>query len=95
MKIDWTPVKDHLPTEDGFYLVTIVNKGKRFVKVRQFSVDLYEVDNWEFINLKDKHHPGFYYFDSRYGYGEVMNVIAWAECPDAYDKEEDYAECDT
>lgn len=91
MKINWTPSREKLPDKDGAYLVTIINKDRVYMKVKRFAVDLFEVDNWEFFNLKDKHKPGFYDYDSKYGYGELIGVVAWAECPEGYmPTKEDY-----
>lgn len=46
----WVDVNDHLPTSDGRFMVTIKNKGKAHVEMRNFHADS---QKWSNDNLWD------------------------------------------
>ena len=68
---NWTSVKDKLPDKDCKCWVTN-DRGSVFSC--DFTTNLYEIDEYDFI---DKKRPGFYEYDSEYGYFEWDGIIAW------------------
>lgn len=68
---NWTPVKEKLPDKDCRCWVTN-DRGSVFSC--DFATNLYKIDEYEFI---DKKRPGFYNYDSEYGYFECYDIIAW------------------
>ena len=78
--MEWISVKDHLPTKNGDYLITIDCFGKhRYIKIVSWANDLSKLDEWDFPVEDYKNIGGFYDFDGEYGYYEVNNVLAWCE----------------
>lgn len=75
----WTRVKDSPPQENGKYLC--VNKGlsHRYIIVCWYAKCLSEVDEYDFA---DKDMPGFYSYDSEYGYYQERFVTHWMPLPD-------------
>lgn len=73
----WTPVKEKLPDNDCECWVTVtIGGGMRNIVHRcNYTSDLYDVDEYDFINRKGE--SGFYNYDSEYGHYEIDNVIAW------------------
>lgn len=83
----WIPCKDRLPDKDGRYLVTTIfnyTKHINHVHICNFAQKLSNIDHYDF---EDEHRPGFYNFDSEYGYVETNGVIAWQELPAPYKEE--------
>ena len=81
--IDWISVKKSLPTKDGRYLTAhsahILGKTYPYTyEVLGFSLNLSDVDKYDFSEEKYKNKKGFYYYDSEWGYGEQPNVEFWA-----------------
>ena len=84
-KQGWIPVSERLPEEDGEYLVTVkptFKNMRNYIKHCDFALNLYLVDEYDFVNKKGV--AGFYKYDSEYGYYEVTEVIAWCELPEPY-----------
>lgn len=52
---------------------------KYYYRILDYAKDLYEVDDWDFNDKKGK--PGWYDYDSEWGYSEIENVAFWAELP--------------
>lgn len=78
----WIPVEERLPEEKGTYLCYEVCGNYPCYGVLNFAKNLHKVDKYDFENKK---RPGFYYFDSEYGYIEDTNVFAWMPLPAPYD----------
>ena len=79
-KMQWIPVEERLPEEDGEYLCQIDVHGRAVMEVIGFSNNLYKVDEYDFFDCKDK--KGFYGYDSEMGYYETSGVIAWMPLPE-------------
>lgn len=78
--MEWISVKDHLPTKNGDYLVTIDCFGKhRYMKMVSWANDLNKLDKWDFPADEYKGISGFYDNDSEWGYYEVSDVLAWCK----------------
>lgn len=83
----WFPIKENPPQKNGSYLVT-VDYGPTLGKsceIARFANILEEIDDFDFYNAR---RPGWYRYDSEYGYYEIDNVIAWMERPKPYEQEE-------
>ena len=78
---EWISVKKALPEENGKYLVTVKRFYGNAVCIENFTHDLHSVDEYDF---EDEHRPGWYSYDSEYGYAEALSVIAWQKLPDPY-----------
>lgn len=77
---EWISVTDRLPDEDGTYLVFSSPYGIfDFYKVISFATNLEDVDEFEF---EGKNRPGWYEYDSEYGFVEEGNVSHWMPIPD-------------
>lgn len=82
----WISVKDKLPDKSGKYLVTYgsnLNKDERLIEIAGFSKNLTSLDKYDFPK-REFNRPGFYGYDSEYGYYEQTKVIAWMELPEVY-----------
>lgn len=76
--MEWISIKDHLPTEDGDYLVTIKIFGKyKSMKVVHWANDLYKVDSSDFYDKQNV--GGFYSSGLDFDLYEVTNVLAWCK----------------
>lgn len=82
---EWIDVKDKLPTEHGQYLVIRQVFGKSIVDILGFSMDLYNLDKYDFSEYGKKrktNRKGWYDYDSEYGYLDyTKNVVAWMSIP--------------
>ena len=82
----WFSVKENPPQKNGSYLVT-VDYGSTLGKsceIARFANILEKIDDFDFYNIR---RPGWYRYDSEYGYYEIDNVIAWMERPKPYEQE--------
>ena len=71
----WIPCAEKLPSEDGDYLTTVeIADGMRRYRVVHFANDLYEVDDYNFADLKGK--CGWCLDDNEIGW-HLANVEAW------------------
>lgn len=77
--MEWTQTSHKLPRISGRYLVIRLIFKHLSVDTMYFASDLSDLDQYSF---KYKKRPGFYDFDSEYGYYEVDKVIAWGEIPE-------------
>lgn len=77
--MEWNMCKNGLPLKSGKYLVIRLIFKHLSVDTMYFASDLSNLDQYSF---KYKKRPGFYDFDSEYGYYEVDKVIAWGETPE-------------
>lgn len=71
----WISVKDKLPDEDGRYLVFTSNSTMIIVG---FAKSLKDVDEYELPASK----PGWYNYDSEYGYYECTSITHWRKLPE-------------
>ena len=76
----WIPVSERLPETDGTYLVTKLGCLGESIEIASFANDLYEVDEWDFHDMKGK--AGWLDYYSEYGYCEMKDVIAWMPLPE-------------
>lgn len=78
--MNWISVKDHLPTKDGDYLVTIDGFDMyRYIKSVSWTNDLNKLNEWEFPAEEYKGVGGFYDYDGEFGDYEVSYVLAWCK----------------
>lgn len=78
--MDWISVKDHLPTENGDYLVARDCFGLyRYYEAVSWANDLSELDKEDFPSKYYKGVSGFYDFNGECGYYEVSDVLAWCK----------------
>ena len=82
----WIPVSERLPEERGDYLVTqkATFTDYVYISVIGYAHNLYDVDEYDFA---DKKRPGWYEYDSEWGYRECDDVIAWMPLPEPYKAE--------
>ena len=75
------------PDKNGSYIVTRESSwsGKAVIETASFAKDLHKVDDYDFMN---NHNPGWYKYDSEYGYYEILGVTAWQPFPEPYKKED-------
>ena len=76
VSIPWNPVSKN-PKKDGRYLVTT---DGNYVAIKSFAKNLRKIDKYDF----DKAEPGWYDYDSDFGYYKYHKVIAWMELPEPY-----------
>ena len=88
---EWIPVNERLPEKGGDYLVTQKTSFSDYVygSVASYALNLYDVDEYDFANKK---HPGWYEYDSEYGYYEIDGVIAWMPLPEPHKAESEVKE---
>lgn len=86
MMSKWIPVSEKLPEKRGDYLVTqkATFTDYVYISVTGYAHNLYDVDEYDFT---DKKRPGWYEYDSEWGYREFDNVIAWMPLPESYKAE--------
>lgn len=79
----WIPVWERVPEERGVYLVTqkAIFSGHVFRRIVGYAPNLHDVDEYDFA---DKKRPGWYEYDSEWGYRELDDVIAWMPLVEPY-----------
>ena len=85
-KQGWIACSEKLPEKDGEYLVTVkptFKNMKNYIKHCDFALNLYKVDEYDFVDKKGV--AGFYKYDSEYGYYEVTDIVAWMPLPEPYE----------
>ncbi len=80
----WIPISERPPKNKQQCLISVrgiaSTKNNRYMAT--YSTNLYEVD--EFIFWNKKNVPGFYDYDSEYGYYEYDDIVAWRPLPPSY-----------
>lgn len=75
---------DKLPTKEKQYLVKTIGYASQtpYHNLLYFTNDLCLIDGFSFADKKGI--PGFYYYDSEYGYVEFGkdHIIGWMEIPE-------------
>lgn len=81
--VKWIIASERLPEKGGDYFVTqkAVFPEHVYRSIASYAPNLYDVNEYEF---KDKKRPGWYEYDSEWGYYEVDGVIAWMPLPEPY-----------
>jgi len=86
MKDNWLPYPEYKPTEEKQYLVTRkLTTDRKIVTVQDWSNNLYKKDPADFF--REQNRPGWYDYDSEWGYYEVTNVIGWQPAPEPMEEE--------
>ena len=75
--VGWISVSKANPKKNGRYFVTT---DGNYVAIKSFAKNLREIDKYDF----DKAEPGWYDYDSDFGYYKYHKVIAWMELPEPY-----------
>ena len=81
LSVLWVSVKDHLPEQNCKVLAAYkigMFKPRYSMKVVGFAKDLESVDQFDFDGLNE---PGFYSYDSEWGYLREYNVTHWMPLP--------------
>lgn len=78
---EWISVKDRLPDKDGKYLVVHTNVlGTEFyISTMKFALNIKKVDKYDFAGHA---RPGWYDYDSTWGYHEWDNITHWTPLPE-------------
>ncbi len=88
MLSEWIPVSERLPEKGGDYLISQKEAFTDYIyrsSIASYALNLYDVDEYDFVNKK---HPGWYEYDSEYGYYEIDDVVAWMPLPESYKPQE-------
>ena len=77
----WIPVTERLPEDGGCLVSYLVNTipPHRSIDICYFAKNLYKIDKYDFADKKRK--PGFYQYDSEYGYYERAGITHWMPLP--------------
>ena len=79
-RVEWIPVTERLPQEDGSYLVTTNYFGKhQGINIRCFAKDGETVDEYDLAGQKYV----WYFYDSEYGCVSTDSVTHWMPLPEA------------
>lgn len=74
----WHDAKQDPPKENGRYLAYYDPFGNGMAQVLTYALDLAKACP---IDFEGEHRPGWYEYDSEWGYVECNNVLYWAEIP--------------
>jgi hypothetical protein len=78
---EWVSINDEKKPEDGEEcLVYIKGNYVSYYKLATYSKNLYYESEYDFY---DKHRPGFFGYDSEWGFYEVTGFTHWMSLPDA------------
>lgn len=75
----WISVKDKLPEKNGMYIVFSESPICRSMLFANFAKDLQKIDKNAFYGMK---HPGWYEYDSEWGYCELNYITHWMPRPE-------------
>ena len=77
---EFISVKDERkPNDRQECLVFVKMCYAKYYKIATYSENLASVDEYE---LRERNHPGFYDYDSEWGFYEVTGVTHWMSLPD-------------
>lgn len=88
---EWTSVKDRLPKKNGNYLVISNSPICQRILIASFAKNLEKADACAFP-FRGKKRPGWYDYDSDWGYFEYDNVTHWMPLPEMPEGVNDNAE---
>jgi hypothetical protein len=75
----WYNAKTEHPKDNGRYLCVKKYNDYRSCGIYEWAKCLAYVDNYDFEGMM---HPGWYSYDSEYGYYEIDNVTHWMPLPE-------------
>lgn len=76
----WTPVTERLPKADDKRFLVCAKRfnGEPYVHICYHAKNLHEFDEYDFPN---ENRPGWYFYDSEYGWVEKEDVTHWMPLP--------------
>lgn len=84
--MEWFDAKTNPPKKAGEYLCTkdfaFGDKSRKLYAILSYSKNLESVNKWDFYGKK---RPGWYWYDSEYGYIESDRVTHWIPLPELPD----------
>jgi len=78
----WIPVSERLPEENGNFL-TVDEHG--YIHIFCFVNNLKMVDDFYFFDKNNV--PGWYDYDSEFGFYQIKDIVAWMPLPQPYKAE--------
>ena len=75
---NWMDPKVNPPTKNGKYLCVCKYTGTYYYTILEYALSLQEVDDFDFA---EKNRPGWYDYDSEWGYYEIGSVVYYTSLP--------------
>ena len=76
----WISVKKTLPNVNGTYLCVFDGwDGRSYIKTASFTTNLEKLDEYDF---KGEKRPGWYGYDSEWGFFEYDSITHWMPLPE-------------
>lgn len=77
--MQWFDAKTNPPAKEGYYLCASRGDKRSYHYILGYSKNLESVDDLDFHGVK---RPGWYEYDSEYGYYEIPDVDYWMPLPE-------------